>query len=287
LDSGATCLEREKLITRIVRWRETEDVDPSLQVQVWGDPKVPTRVFFSVARAGIDPAERTLANAPSDCDELHSAVALSIALAIDSLFAAQGPTPLTAAIEALEAKSSAHEPTEKAVYARYWELGLLVGATLSIVPGMGLAALPRVQLTLLPWLSLGAEGVVTRAERLTLGAGPGSYDATVLAAGVDACAGGETAERMSFYVCLGGRGGGFSTQGYGSDDSSTYTRQWWVLSGSSQARAWILPAFGLGIGIEGMFSLFERLLVLRGSTQSQAVPRFGLAVSVGPVFRFF
>lgn len=291
LDSGATCLERQKLISRVNRWRETTDVDPSLRVQVWGDPKVPTRVFFSVAREGVDPAERTLANAPADCDELHSAVALSIALAIDSLFAPSHPTPLAAAIEALESETRARD--REPPFPRYGEVGLLVGATLSVVPSMAMAALPRVQFALLPWLAIALEGVATRAERLTFAVGPG-YDATVLAIGLDGCVGGETAERMSFFVCVGARGGGFSTQGYGFGigASESVTKPWWALAASSQARAWILPGFGIGIGIEALWTTAPRELVVESDSpmqaaQTQAVPRLGLAVSGGPVFRFF
>jgi len=291
LDSGATCLERKRLISRIIRWRETEDVDATLRVQVWGDPKVATRVFFSVARDGVDPAERTLANAPSDCDELHSAVALSIALAIDSLFAGRPTTPLTAALDELEEKQEAKKDTGPK-YRRFWEAGLLVGATLSVVPtNVAMAALPRVHYAILPWLAIAAEGVVTRAERLTFLAGPVTYDAMVVGGGLDACVGGETAERMSFYVCLGGRGGAFLTQGYGTGEntSTIVTRPWWALAGSAQARAWILPSFGIGIGIEGMFALLERELSLVTEQSRQTLPLqpFGLAVSGGPVFRFF
>ena len=291
LDSGATCLERKRLVSRVIRWRESEDVDASLKVQVWGDPKIATRVFFSVAREGIDPAERTLANAPSDCDELHSAVALSIALAIDSLFAAPGEMPLTAAIEALEETQQAKHDASRPRHKPFWEAGLLVGATLMVVPTVAMAALPRVHYALLPWLAFAAEGILTRAERLTFGAGPVSYDAMVFGGGLDACVGGETAERMSFYVCVGGRGGGFLTQGYGTGGtaSTAVTRQWWALTGSAQARAWILPSFGIGIGIEGLFALLERelSLVTELDRHTQSLQSFGLAVSGGPVFRFF
>lgn len=292
LDSGATCMERKRLISRIIRWRETEDVDATLRVQVWGDPKIATRVFFSVSRDGVNPAERTLANAPSDCDELHSAVALSIALAIDSLFASSDRTPLTAAIEALEAKQDEQTETANPPYQRFWEADLLVGATLSVIPSMALAALPRVQYAILPWFAVGVEAILTRGERIPFKAGTLTFDATVLAIGLDACVGGETAERMSFYACLGGRGGGFSTQGYGVSSSDLVTRPWWALAASSQARAWILPSFGIGIGIEALFALAQRDLVARsdqpgGAPQSQSVPPFGLAVSGGPVFRFF
>jgi hypothetical protein len=292
LDSGATCLERKRLISRVIRWRETEDVDATLRVQVWGDPKVATRVFFSVARDGVDPTERTLANAPTDCDELHSAVALSIALAIDSLFASRNPAQLTAALEELEDKEKVEPAAPK--FQRYWEAGLLVGATLGIVQSLAMAALPRVHYAVLPWFALALEGVVTRAERLTFGVGPISYDAMVVGGGLDACLGGETAERMSFYVCLGARGGGYTTQGYGfnTNDSDMVTRPWWVLAGSSQARAWILPTFGIGIGIEAMYSLARRDLVVASDQEGVpdqfiAVQRFGLAVSGGPVFRFY
>jgi hypothetical protein len=291
LDSGATCLERKRLISRIIRWRETEDVDATLKVQVWGDPKIATRVFFSVAREGVNPAERTLANAPSDCDELHSAVALSIALAIDSLFAARNQAPLMAALVELEQQQQAKDEAAGTSYRPFWEAGLLVGATLSIVPTVAMAALPRVHYAVLPWLAIAAEGVLTRAERLTFLAGPVTYDATVIGGGLDACFGGETAERMSFYVCVGGRGGGFLTQGYGTggNASTTVTRPWWALSGSAQARAWILPSFGIGIGIEGMFALLDRTLSLKTDQgdQTQSLQPFGLAVSGGPVFRFY
>lgn len=292
LDSGATCLERKRLISRIIRWRETENVDASLRVQVWGDPKVATRVFFSVSRDGVDPAERTLANAPSDCDELHSAVALSIALAIDSMFAAKDGTPLSAALENLEEKQAEKSGPREPPYRRFWEADLLVGATIGVVPGTAMAALPRVQLTVLPWLAVAAEGIVTRTERLTFGAGPASFDAMVLGLGIDGCVGGETAERMSFYVCAGMRGGAFSTQGYGFSSSELVTTQWWAATGSTQARAWILPAFGIGIGIEAMFALVERVLTARSDqpgVSSQSIPMqpFGLAVSGGPVFRFY
>jgi hypothetical protein len=291
LDSGATCLERKRLISRIVRWRETENVDATLRVQVWGDPKIATRVFFSVARDGVDPAERTLANAPSDCDELHSAVALSIALAIDSLFASRDPAPLTAALEDIQAKQEAKKLATPP-YQRSWEVGLLVGATLSVVPSLAMAALPRVHFAVLPWFAVALEGIVTRAARVTFNTGPESYDATVLAAGLDACAGGETAERMSFYVCAGARIGGFSTQGYGFGSSELVTRPWWAIAASSQARAWIFSSFGIGIGVEALYSPAERVLLVTadegaGRTRSQSVPRFGLAVSGGPVFRFF
>ena len=138
LDSGATCLERKRLISRIIRWRETEDVDATLRVQVWVIPKVATRVFFSVARDGVNPAERTLANAPSDCDELHSAVALSIAIAIDSLFAARNSAPLDGGARGAraEAASQAGGAADRGTNA-FWEAGLLVGATLRVVPNRG------------------------------------------------------------------------------------------------------------------------------------------------------
>jgi len=284
-------LERKRLISRINRWRETENVDATLRVQVWGDPKMATRVFFSVSRDGVNPAERTLANAPSECDELHSAVALSIALAIDSLFAAGDRTPLTAAIEALEPKDDESEKANPP-YQRSWEAALLVGATLSVVPSLALAAVPRAQYAILPWFAVAVEAIVTRGERIPFNTGTLSFDATVLAAGLDGCVGGETAERMSFYACLGARGGGFSTQGYGTTSSELATRPWWALAASSQARAWILPAFGIGIGIEALFALAQRDLVAQpdqpgGAPQTQPVPPFGLAVSGGPVFRFF
>ena len=289
---GATCLNRERLLARIVRWREGAGVDPGVVVAVRGDSQLSTRVYFSVSRATDAPTERILENAPSDCDQLHSAVALSIALAIDALFTTERTQPLPAA----DAQPViTHEPPgARRSHAYKLELGLFIGASVGVVPGMAAAAVPRLQLSISPWLTFALEGVGTYANDVSFTSGSGVVDTRVLGGGGDVCVGGETVERMSFVVCAGARGGMFMAKGdrLGPGlDKITSTRPWWALAASGQARAWIVPNVGIGLGIEALFALSTRNLVVtdqaKSVTQRLGVPRVGLAISVGPVFQFF
>src|SRR5262245_20564368 len=83
VEAGATCLETDRLALRIAGWRERDTVDARIRVDVHGDPSSATRVEFTVTAGGAT-SQRTLADAPEDCDQLHSAVALAIALSIDA-----------------------------------------------------------------------------------------------------------------------------------------------------------------------------------------------------------
>jgi hypothetical protein len=288
LVAGASCLERDRLIARIVHWREGAATDPSLRVHVRGDTRDATKVFFSVVRAGMEPAERLLDNAPLDCDQLHSAVALSIALAIDASMAVAQRPPLTAAIPEQPAR---REPPRE--FGKHLEAALLAGASIGLVPSTTMVATPRIQYAPLPWLAFAVEGLGTYAHRLNVGSAPGQFDATLFALGVDVCLGGETAERMSFFTCAGARGGTFLTNAYGfTTRNYRASRNWWALTGSGQARAWLLPMFGIGIAVEAVFAVAARDLVVtvEGGTQTSqrlSVPRVGLSISAGPVFRFF
>lgn len=285
---GATCLESERLEARIVRWREGAGIEPGVRVSVRGDSQLSTRVYFSVSRVGDAPTERTLENAPSDCDQLHSAVALSIALAIDALFSSEQVPPLPAADEPPRIEHAANATQTGSPYSL--QLGLLVGASVGVVPNMAPAALPRVQLSVTPWLGFALAGVGTYASDVSFTSGSGVVDTSVIGGGGDACLGGETVERMSFVMCTGLRGGMFVARGdrLGAGLLKvTSTRPWWAVAVSGQARAWIVPNVGIGLGIEALFALASRDLVVTYTEQRLSVPRVGLAISVGPVFRFF
>jgi len=99
---------------------------------------------------------------------------------------------------------------------------------------------------------------------------------------------------MSFVMCAGLRGGMFVAKGNRLGVGLlkvTSTRPWWALALSGQARAWIVPNIGIGLGIEALFALAARDLVVTDADkvvqQKLAVPRVGLAITVGPVIRFF
>lgn len=273
------------MIRRIVRWRESAEIDASLRVRVRGDPHDATRVYFSVLRADTTPSERVIENAPSDCDQLHSAIALSIALAIDALLANAGDVPLPAAVVGTP-KSDAHGSQVSV------ELALLGGASVGVVPNTAVALAPRIHVTPWPWLSFAVAGLATGVQGLTIGNTIGRFDATVIAGGVDVCSGGEASDRLTFYGCAGVRGGLFSTNAFDYAQNDQKNSPWWALVVSGQARAWILPTVGIAISIEGVFALAPRELVLRSPSsdlpdERRSVSQLGLGVTGGPVFRFF
>jgi hypothetical protein len=286
VDPGATCLERDRLAQRVARWLDRAAIDIALRVQVRGDPSVGTRVFFSVLTVPGSSAERRLDNVPSDCDQQHSAVALSIALAIEAtlqqeLAAAAGAVAVTLP------KSRARPPQPM-----HLEISLLAGANIGVLTDTAVTVSPRLTLTALPWLQLALATLGThltdqRVETLT-----GRFDATVLAVGLDGCVGGEATQALGFYLCIGGRGGQFRSSGRDFGSASVrFSSLWWALAGSAQATFWLSSAVALGASVESLYAPTPRSITVRGTgslpTRRRPVPSVALSVTVGPVFRLF
>lgn len=287
---GATCLDRERLIDRVARWLQRTRIEAPLRVVVRGDNDLATRVFFSVVRTPGDSAERRLDNAPSDCDQMHSAVALSIALAIEATL----EHPLTAAgdIPAPAAKPPAWQRPAPAPRV-HLELAMLAGASVGAVTNPALAAGPRLSISPASWLEITIVGFATHLAGDTFGQVAGSFDETIIAGGLDACFGGETSQGVGFFMCAGARGGAFRVAGMDFNSGSrSSTSQWWALAGSGQGRFWLTEAFGFGTGVEALYTLAARDLKVAGVDASSPsrirhVSQVGLSVTLGPVFRFF
>jgi hypothetical protein len=286
---GATCLDRARLIDRVARWLQRTTVEAPLRVVVRGDSELPTRVFFSVVREPGDSAERRLDNAPSDCDQLHSAVALSIALAIEATLGhsltASGEIPDTP----IPTPGWQRPQPARRVHL---ELAVLGGASVGVLTAPAVAGAPRLSVSPWSWLEIAFVGLGTHVtgERVTQVIG--SFKETVLAGGLDACFGGETVQAVGFFMCVGGRAGTFRSEGDGFN-SKDHTRSsaYWALSGSGQGRFWISSGIGIATSVEALYSLVPRDLSVLGTDGSpdfvRHVSSLGLNVTVGPVFRFF
>jgi len=289
LARGATCLDRDRLIDRVARWLQRTTIDAPLRVVVRGDSELPTRVFFSVVREPGDSAERRLDNAPSDCDQMHSAVALSIALAIEATL----QHPLTAAGDIPEAalKTPGWQRPPPARRA-HLELAVLGGASIGVLTAPALSGSSRISVSPLSWLEIAITGLATHVAGESVEMIAGSFDETVVAGGVDACFGGETVQAVGFFMCVGGRAGTFRSAGTGFNSRNrTQTEGWWALAGSGQGRFWLSGAVGIATSVEALYSLVPRDLSVLGVDGApdyiRHVPRLGLTVTVGPVFRFF
>ncbi|MBX7077918.1 MAG: hypothetical protein K1X88_01950 [Nannocystaceae bacterium] len=82
--AGATCLERERLVTQIRAWLDVERIDARLVVEVVGDLHEPRKLAFTLRRGETVIAVRRFDPAPKRCDDVHAVVGLAIALAIDA-----------------------------------------------------------------------------------------------------------------------------------------------------------------------------------------------------------
>jgi hypothetical protein len=279
------------LIERIARWLQRTSIEARLRVVVRGDSELPTRVFFSVVREPGDSAERRLDNAPSDCDQLHSAVALSIALAIEATL----QRPLAAAnqipTEPVKAPGWQRAPPSRQPHLEFTVLG---GASIGVLTSPALGGSSRLSISPLPWLEIAIAGLATHISGETVSmVSPGTFDETVIAGGVDACFGGETVQGLGFFMCVGGRGGTFRSAGDGFNSQSlTRTSGWWALAGSGQAKFWLSGGVGIATSVEALYSLVPRDLSVLGSDGASKdyikhLSRLGLSVTIGPVFRFF
>jgi hypothetical protein len=288
VDPGATCLDRARLIERVARWLQRTEIGVPLRVQVRGDAELPTRVFFSVKTEPGESAERRLDNAPSDCDQLHSAVALSIALAIEATL--QHPSGSGELPEVPDSPPGwQRKPPDRPIHL---ELAVLGGASVGVLTGASVAGSPRLGISPFSWLELSIAGLATHLSGETVAQVAGSFESTLLAGGLDACFGGETTQGVGFFMCFGGRLGSFRSQGANFNHGNlTSFAPWWALAGSGQGRFWITGSVAVGTSVEALYALAPHDIVVNNVDESaklsKSVPRLGLSVTIGPVFRIF
>lgn len=304
VDAGATCLETERLTLRVARWRERDTVDSRIRVEVRGDDSAPTRVSFVVRMQGGPSAERTLSDAPSDCDQFHSAVALAVAVAIDSTLTdarAQAeaklpvpeappkpePAPLLSSAKPLSEpppKQAAHEPL-------HIDFGLSLGAAARLLRTTTFAVAPRLWVAPKPWLALSATGLLTFASEQSVGTAPGQVSSTLAAFGAEACVGGEALSEVEAFACLGGRLGPLRHTGQGFTMSFAKTNLWAAASGALQLRLWLDESMAIALSSEAFVPLAKYVILVDGVRgqvdQSVDLPAFGFDALLGPVFRFF
>jgi hypothetical protein len=291
LEAHATCLERDRLVERVARWLQRDQVDEGVEVRVRGSADDPNTVSFSIVRVSADGmkdrAERTMADAPADCDQLHSALALSIALAIDAN-PGEGGEPLPDD-EALLAG-----PEEPA----YFALGAAViahassGFLTDLAPALSL----RAYVAFVPWLELRAGGLgsLLSGQSMPSRIGTrieGSFDIGVLAGRLDVC-GVHGLEQLRLVACAGGLVGTFVTRGSGfSADSFAQNRVYAAALVGFELQAELSRVVALAADVDLVIPLGNRQIRVVGPMLEVVGERttgpVAVLVGVGPVFRFF
>jgi hypothetical protein len=292
VDPGATCLQADKLVRRIARWLQREVVDARIRVEVHGDRAEKNRVAFVIDRGGGDRAERTISDAPEDCDQLHSALALSIALAIDASSQGPGAAALRPADlpsdEELLAKPVKPEPP-------YLRLGMavFVHATAGLLTDTSAAGSARLELGFLRWLDLRLGAFATQVDGQTLR--PPGVDGTFYAALIvgrfDACAVRSVSNGLRVLACAGAAAGSLRTRGHQFVTERTESRFWSAALGGIEAQAQLVSWLALAASVDLTVPLARHRIQALGPRGELVGERLLTSVAVligaGPVFRFF
>jgi hypothetical protein len=286
LEPGATCLERERLVRRVERWLQRDRVDATLRVEVHGDRTDRHRIVFVIDRGEGDRALRTIDDGPPDCDQLHAALALSIALAIDAnLGFGSEPVPELPDDDALVAGKETP---------RYLKLGaaLMLHATSGLLTDVSAGASARLELGFMQWLDLrlGAFGSTVDGQTIP-DVSPGTFAARLLAGRADGCLA-HPIGKLRLMACAGGMAGVFVAEGHGfAGDPGTAHKPWAALVGGFELQAELARWLALAVAVDLVVPFGTRRIQVFDALGNPSRPRTLTSVAVlvgaGPVLRFF
>jgi hypothetical protein len=255
-------------------------------VDVHGDRDDEHKVVFVIDRGGGERALRTIDDAPPDCDQLHAALALSIALAIDAnLGLGGGPAPDLPEDDALLAG-----PPRP----RYFKLGaaLMLHATSGLLTDVSAGASARGEVGFMPWLDLrlGAFGSTIDGQTIP-DVSPGTFSARLLAGRADGCLA-HALGKLRLMACAGAMAGAFAAEGSGFiGGGGTDHEVWAALVGGFELQAELVPWLALGAAVDLVVPFGTRRIQVRDALWNPTRPRtltsVAVLVGVGPVLRFF
>lgn len=287
VEAGATCLEREKLVGRVARWLERDAVDARIAVEVRGSASDPSAVKFVIHVGEGGRAERRIDDAPLDCDQLHSALALSIALAIDA--ALMDAEREKRQRDSLPSDEELFEPEVPAYF--MLGLGLFGHATSGLLTDVAPGASVRIEIGFWPWLELrgGAFGSLIDGQRLP--GLEGDFGVDLIAGRLDTCVS-HGLRQLRLRLCAGGMAGSFRTHGRNfSGDSFEQAEPWVAVVGGFELQAEITRWLAIAVAVDAVVPLQARGIDARGPGDEVIAVRelspLGVLVGVGPVFRFF
>lgn len=284
---GATCIDRERLLRRIERWLERETVDQDVYVVVRGDERDEYEVVFTVQKGPGTPSERRIADAPEECGQLHAAVALSIALAIDAAIA-EAEVP---AVELPEDEELVAPPEPPAPPYLRVALGLQGQASSSVLTGVALGGTARFELGFVPWLDLRAGVLGGAISHERIGSIEGTFSAELLAGRLDACAVFDAASKARLLACAGALVGRFRTAGQDFSPSRDQSELWAAAALGAEVQVETLSWLDIALSVDVVLPTASRTIQAvdtDGEPQdARTISKAGVLVGVGPVFQFF
>ncbi len=288
---GATCLEHDRLARRVARWLERDQVDERIRVHVLGSSSDADEVAFVISFGGKHRAERKIEDAPEDCDQLHSALALSIALAIDATLMDEQRGHAAEPDVPSDEELLAEDPPPPAYFRLAF--GAFAHATSGLLTDLAPAASARIEVGFVHWLDLRAGALASRVGDQRLPGADGRFDVDLVAGRLDVCALYGLAQ-LRLLACAGGVVGSFRTRGEDfSGRSFTQPELWLALVGGVELQAEITAWFALAVAVDLAVPLKSRGIQVVGPDGGSMVlserelTAVGVLVGAGPVFRIF
>jgi hypothetical protein len=302
-------------------WLHRRDVDRRLSIEV---ADAPEGVRFVVRRDGAVLGERTLEVKKVPCEEIHAALGLGIAAAIDATVlpslgvpapAPPSPAPLSPSpaparpslAPAPPATSpppgpvpwvspppqpSSSAPPSPIPPRKGWTpivTTTVQGVVLvNVLPKVTLGVSPSVELTVVRGFDVRAAALATGTTSLPIGVG----NATVglLGGSLDACAATMVRDVARLRACGGVIAGVVSAVGSGFSAPRSATSAWVAPSVRADGRWAITRVFGLVVGVDGFFPGIKPELQVLDKTgnvsTTRTFPLAGVGVSLGPSVTF-
>lgn len=317
----STCLEKKEISNQVAMWLGRQEIDQRLDITIDDMAK---GVRFTVKRDGVTLGERTLDVKRVPCEEIHAAVGLGVASAIDAtILGSLGIPPAPAVTDTWAPPTEPAPPPAPVSLEPYSPSMMTASGPMLVPPARPLPPLPPVAdgprkppyftatlegivlIEVLPKVTLGvvpaAELTVFRGFDLRLSAlatgqttvdiAGGTADTGLIAARFDACAVLYIKEDVGrLRGCAGLVAGGVTAEGFGFDDPRAVVSPWVAPSVRADVRWSIVPIFGLVVGVEGFFpGLKPELQVVDGTGKVFRVvdfPLAGVGVSFGPSLTF-
>jgi hypothetical protein len=280
---GATCLETAKLIEHVRAWLGDDKTDADVSVEVRGSPDDPRVVRFRTLRAGRVVASRGFEPGPEQCDHLHAALGLAIAMALKA--------SLIDELAGLAAAAKpAHGPQEAKPGA--WALGASALGAMGVLPGLGFGADVRFERAFASTITVRFGAIGFAALGGTFPGVSGTFDAWVVAPRADFCAALDTWPSLSIRGCMGLAAGALLAQGHAFANSDTSFVRWVAAMNSLDAVLDLGDPWSLDLDVSLVLPLVSASIALKGAAPPQDVvaerniAAVGGFVGLGPVYRF-
>lgn len=281
VEPGATCLDGLALVEHVRRWLGRDEVDKRIRVTVRGSDHSSTEATFLVDNGDGDPTYRLFTKGPKYCYDFHSAMGLSIAMAIDATY--------------IEREVNYHmgEPDTDGIRRRAFSLLLL--RAMGVLTGPSWGGFLALEMGWFEWLDLKVGAIFTYLGDQQLSDESEAQFDTLLSAGrLDLCGAQTVAGAVRFRTCLGGLLGAFRTRGYNDvPGNKTETKPWGAVAVSAEFSIKLLENFSIDAEADLVVPWWKRTIELQikqgdeiTRLTSKRLKGVGGFVGVGPVIRF-